>query len=321
VDVNHGVFARKEEGGKVKGYFRTGESREDPATGRKIPVVVDAERATLEQFMEFYQVNLMSPKVLIGMLIGAMLAFVFCALTMKAVGRAAGAMVEEVRRQFRSIKGIMEGKAKPDYQRCVTISTVGAQREMILPSLLALIVPILVGLLLGVAGVMGLLVGGLATGFVLAIMMANAGGNWDNAKKYIEKGALLENLFAPKTKVNKAIKAKGARVEDGVLVLVDTGQSHDVLDNLSDSLPEGEEKKFLPVKVYRSKGSANHKAAVVGDTVGDPFKDTSGPSLNILIKLMSMVSVVFAGLTVKFGPIISNEVQDLLRSILELGGV
>jgi len=181
-----------------------------------------------------------------GMMIGSMLAFVFCALTMKAVGRAAGAMVEEVRRQFREIPGLLEGTGKADYASCVRISTVGAQREMIVPSLLALAVPVAVGLVLGVGGVLGMLASGLATGFVLAIMMANAGGSWDNAKKYIEAGAL------------------------------------------------------------GGKGSDNHKAAVVGDTVGDPFKDTSGPSLNILIKLMAMVAVVSAGLTVRFAPMIAN---------------
>jgi H(+)-translocating pyrophosphatase len=201
---------------------------------------------TLRQYMAFYDVNLMNPRVIGGMLAGAMLAFVFCSLTMKAVGRAAGAMVEEVRRQFKEITGLLEGKAEADYQRCVLISTRGAQREMVVPSLLAIIVPVSVGLVLGVAGVMGMLAAGLATGFVLAIMMANAGGAWDNAKKYIETGEL------------------------------------------------------------GGKGSDNHKAAVVGDTVGDPFKDTSGPSLNILIKLMSMVSVVFAGLTTKYAPVIGK---------------
>ena len=169
-----------------------------------------------------------------------MMAFLFCGLTMNAVGRAAQHMVEEVRRQFRTIKGILEGKADPDYSRCVEISTKGAQREMLLPSILAIIVPIITGLVLGVAGVLGLLIGGLATGFVLAVFMANAGGAWDNAKKYVEEGH------------------------------------------------------------FGGKGSDCHKATVVGDTVGDPFKDTSGPSLNILIKLMSMVSIVMAGLTVAY---------------------
>jgi K(+)-stimulated pyrophosphate-energized sodium pump len=188
--------------------------------------------------MEYYNVTLMNPIVLVGIFIGAMMAFVFCGLTMNAVGRAAQSMVEEVRRQFREIVGIMEGKAEPDYARCVEISTKGAQREMLFPSILAIVVPVLVGVLLGVGGVMGLLIGGLSSGFVLAVFMANAGGAWDNAKKYIEEGNL------------------------------------------------------------GGKGSDNHKATVVGDTVGDPFKDTSGPSLNILIKLMSMVSIVMAGLTV-----------------------
>jgi H(+)-translocating pyrophosphatase len=211
--------------------------------------IATAPEAKLEQYMEFYGVTLMNPKVLCGMFAGVALAFVFCALTMKAVGRAAGSMVEEVRRQFREIPGIMERKAEPDYARCVDISTRGAQKEMVLPSLLALIVPVGAGLLLGVAGVMGLLAGGLVSGFALAIFMANAGGSWDNAKKWIEAGEL------------------------------------------------------------GGKGSDNHKAAVVGDTVGDPFKDTSGPSLNILIKLMSMVSVVFAGLIVKFAPMIGGLLQ------------
>ncbi len=191
-------------------------------------------------FMDYYQINLMNPKVLIGVFIGSMMAFLFCGLTMNAVGRAAQSMVEEVRRQFREIKGILEGKATPDYARCVAISTRGAQREMLVPSIIAIVVPIGVGFIFGVAGVMGLLVGGLASGFVLAVFMANAGGAWDNAKKYIEEGN------------------------------------------------------------FDGKGSDNHKATVVGDTVGDPFKDTSGPSLNILIKLMSMVSIVVAGLTVEY---------------------
>jgi K(+)-stimulated pyrophosphate-energized sodium pump len=190
--------------------------------------------------MDFYQVNLMNPIVLVGIFIGAMMTFLFCGLTMNAVGRAAQKMVEEVRRQFRTIKGILEGKAEPDYERCVAISTKGAQREMLLPSLLAIFVPVATGLFLGVGGVLGLLIGGLSSGFVLAIFMANSGGTWDNAKKYVEEGN------------------------------------------------------------FGGKGSDNHKATVVGDTVGDPFKDTSGPSLNILIKLMSMVSIVMAGLTVAY---------------------
>ena len=200
--------------------------------------VVETAHASLIDFMEYYNVSLMNPKVLVGVFIGSMMAFLFCGLTMNAVGRAAQKMVEEVRRQFREIKGILTGEGTPDYARCVAISTKGAQREMLLPSILAILAPILTGLILGVAGVLGLLVGGLGAGFVLAIFMANAGGAWDNAKKYVEEGN------------------------------------------------------------FGGKGSDNHKATVVGDTVGDPFKDTSGPSLNILIKLMSMVSIVMAGLTV-----------------------
>ena len=200
--------------------------------------VIPVHEASFSDFMAFYEVNLMSPKVLSGMFIGAMMAFLFCGLTMNAVGRAAAHMVDEVRRQFREIKGILIGDAEPDYARCVQISTKGAQKEMVFPSLLAIVAPIITGLIFGVPGVIGLLVGGLSAGFVLAVFMANAGGAWDNAKKYVEEGN------------------------------------------------------------FGGKGSEVHKATVVGDTVGDPFKDTSGPSLNILIKLMSMVSIVMAGLTV-----------------------
>jgi K(+)-stimulated pyrophosphate-energized sodium pump len=207
---------------------------------------VVAAQSTYATFTEAYDISLMNPLLLSGIFIGAMMAFVFCAMTMKAVGRAAGAMVGEVRRQFKEKPGIMAGKEKPDYARCVAISTRGAQREMMVPALLAIVVPVLTGIVLGVAGVMGLLAGGLTSGFVLACMLNNAGGAWDNAKKFIEKGN------------------------------------------------------------YGGKGSAPHKAAVVGDTVGDPFKDTSGPSLNILIKLMSMVSVVFTGLVIKFAPYVAN---------------
>ena len=209
-------------------------------------VLVGASAAKMTDFVDAYNLTIMNPKVICGIFIGAMMAFVFCAMTMKAVGRAAGAMVNEVRRQFREIPGIMEGTGRPDYAECVSISTRGAQREMILPSSLAIVVPVATGLILGVAGVLGLLVGGLTCGFVLAITLNNAGGAWDNAKKYIEKGA------------------------------------------------------------HGGKGSDAHKAAVVGDTVGDPFKDTSGPSLNILIKLMTMVSVVFSGVVVKFGSVIGG---------------
>ena len=202
--------------------------------------VITASQATIPDFMNYFQVNLMNPKVLVGAFIGAMAAFLFCGLTMEAVGRAAQKMVEEVRRQFREIPGILEGKGTPDYGSCVEISTRAAQREMIFPSLLAIAIPIVVGIVLGVAGVLGLLVGGLAGGFTLAVFMANAGGAWDNAKKMVEEGN------------------------------------------------------------FGGKGSFAHKATIVGDTVGDPFKDTSGPSLNILIKLMSMVSIVMAGLTILF---------------------
>ncbi len=202
--------------------------------------VITASQATIPDFMNFFQVNLMNPKVLVGAFIGAMAAFLFCGLTMEAVGRAAQKMVEEVRRQFREIPGILEGKSTPDYGSCVEISTRAAQREMVFPSLLAIAIPIVVGCVLGVAGVLGLLVGGLAGGFTLAVFMANAGGAWDNAKKMVEEGN------------------------------------------------------------FGGKGSFAHKATIVGDTVGDPFKDTSGPSLNILIKLMSMVSIVMAGLTILF---------------------
>ena len=198
----------------------------------------DPSKASMPEMMEYFQVTLMNPRVLVGVFIGAMAAFLFCGLTMGAVGRAAAKMVDEVRRQFREIKGILEGKATPDYGSCVEISTRAAQHEMILPSLLAIIIPIVTGVVLGVAGVLGLLVGGLCAGFTLAVFMANAGGAWDNAKKFVEEGN------------------------------------------------------------FGGKGSDIHKATIVGDTVGDPFKDTSGPSLNILIKLMSMVSIVMAGLTV-----------------------
>lgn len=198
------------------------------------------DNAGLLDMIDFFQVNLMNPNVLVGVFVGAMAAFMFSGITMGAVGRAAGSMVEEVRRQFREIKGILEGKATPDYDRCIKISTRSALREMILPSLLAIVIPVVVGMVLGVAGVLGLLVGGMSTGFTLAVFMANSGGAWDNAKKMIEEGN------------------------------------------------------------FGGKGSPCHKAAIVGDTVGDPFKDTSGPSLNILIKLMSMVSIVMAGLTVAF---------------------
>ncbi len=216
------------------GMIRLGDNILEFANGDTVEVA----KASFVDFMNYFQVTLMNPKVIVGVFIGAMMSFLFTGLTMNAVGRAAQLMVEEVRRQFKEIKGILTGEATPDYARCVEISTKGAQREMLLPSLLAIATPIVVGVIFGVAGVMGLLAGALGSGFVLAIFMANAGGAWDNAKKYIEEGNM------------------------------------------------------------GGKGSDAHKATVVGDTVGDPFKDTSGPSLNILIKLMSMVSIVMAGLTV-----------------------
>jgi K(+)-stimulated pyrophosphate-energized sodium pump len=210
-------------------------------------VLIGSNAAAIADFIDAYDLTIMNPKLICGLFIGCMMAFVFCAMTMKAVGRAAGAMVNEVRRQFKEIPGI------PDYARCVSISTAGAQKEMILPSMLAIIIPVTTGVILGVSGVMGLLAGGLTCGFVLAITLNNAGGAWDNAKKYIEKGA------------------------------------------------------------HGGKGSPAHKASVVGDTVGDPFKDTSGPSLNILIKLMTMVSVVFSGVVVKFAPILTETVANLFN--------
>jgi K(+)-stimulated pyrophosphate-energized sodium pump len=218
------------------GLLRIGETALDLGNG----VIVQVQTATLKDFMTYYDVNLMNPKVLVGIFIGSMMAFVFCGLTMNAVGRAAQKMVDEVRRQFRELPGILEGKTEPDYAQCVEISTKGAQVEMILPSTLAVLVPVLMGVIFGVSGVLGLLVGSLGAGFVLAVFMANSGGAWDNAKKYVEEGNL------------------------------------------------------------GGKGSPSHKATVIGDTVGDPFKDTSGPSLNILIKLMSMVAIVMSGLTVAF---------------------
>ena len=238
-----GRLADENADGIAEGVYQVGDT---------VFTAASAKTATVMQFVDAYNMSIMNPKLICGLFIGAMMAFVFCAMTMKAVGRAAGAMVNEVRRQFKEIPGIMEGTGKPDYASCVSISTAGAQREMVVPSALAIIVPVATGLVLGVPGVMGLLAGGLTAGFSLAIMLNNAGGAWDNAKKYIEKGAY------------------GGK-----------------------KLPDGSKN---PV----------HGAAVVGDTVGDPFKDTSGPSLNILIKLMTMVSVVFSGVVVKFAPMIAD---------------
>ena len=249
------VVSVKRQNVKVDGAYLVMERHVDKE-GRNQLAVVPVQEASLANFMAFYKCNLMNPNVLIGLFFGGMMVFVFCAMTMKAVGRAAKSMVLEVRRQFKEIPGIMEGKAEPDYARCVEISTAGAQREMIVPSIIAIVVPILVGIFFDVAGAMGLLAGGLATGFSVAVMMSASGGAWDNAKKHIEGGKLKNE--------------------------------------------KGE---------VQGKGTLAHKAAVTGDTVGDPFKDTSGPSLNILIKLMSMVSIVFVGITLKFGP----ELAKLLR--------
>lgn len=215
-----------------------------PAADKAVPIA----KATTTELMNFYEVHLMNPMVLIGVFIGSMLVFLFCAMTMRAVGRTAHKMVDEVRRQFKEIPGLLKGDpdAKPDYAACVKISTVGAQKEMIIPSLLAVVTPIVISLFFGVSGAIGLIVGGVSTGFVMAIMMANAGGTWDNAKKYVESGQ------------------------------------------------------------FGGKGSDCHKATIVGDTVGDPFKDTSGPSLNILIKLVTQVSIIVAGLTVVYSPAIQG---------------
>ena len=270
--------------------------------------MVQARRASLPQFMTFYDVTLMNPKVLCGLFSGVLLAFLFCALTMKAVGRAANRMMIECRRQFEKVRQFLrnegrdeqfvqnpdnwpkrvelDGHRYPDYATCVAISTAGAQKEMILPSLLAIIVPVAVGLLFGVPGVMGLLAGGLTSGFAVAIFMANAGGAWDNAKKLIET---YGKITAQDVVDDPAVREKlpptiRADLVTRAQLAVNAGQ---------------------PETIIYGKGSEDHKAGVVGDTVGDPFKDTSGPSLNILIKLMSMVSVVFAGLIVRYAPQIS----------------
>ena len=228
------------------GIYQVGVTKFFKGAENQVEGAINITTATMADFVLAYDLSIMNPKLICGLFIGAMMTFIFCAMTMKAVGKTAGDMVEEVRRQFREIPGIMDGTGQPDYARCVSISTKGAQREMIIPSLLAIFVPVIGGLVLGVAGLMGLLAGGLTCGFVLAVALNNAGGAWDNAKKFIEQGN------------------------------------------------------------YGGKGSDAHKAAVVGDTVGDPFKDTSGPSLNILIKLMSMVSIVFSGVIVKFSPMIGE---------------
>jgi len=243
--VGNTVFYSGQTTDKVQASFEVIKAKAQAAT-ETLPVLLNVKTASITDFVSAYSLNIINPKLIAGLFIGCMMAFVFAAMAMKAVGRAAGKMVNEVRRQFREKPGIMAGTEKPDYARCVAISTAGAQREMVLPASMAIIVPVVTGLFLDVEGVMGLLAGAMSCGFVLAVTLNNAGGAWDNAKKYIEKGA------------------------------------------------------------HGGKGSPAHKAAVVGDTVGDPFKDTSGPSMNILIKLMCMVSVVFSGVVVKFGPVISN---------------
>ncbi len=266
--------------------------------------LVSAKRATMAEYMTFYDVTLMNPKVLCGMFCGVMLAFVFCAMTMEAVGRAANAMMIECRRQFAKMREYLksqghddafvadpdnwprrpiefEGSPYPNYSLCVDISTKGAQREMVVPSVLAIVTPVIVGLLFDVSGVMGLLAGGLTSGFAVAIFMANAGGAWDNAKKLIETfGTITAKDFKDNEEVRQRVPAA---IRADIAIRAEAGP-----DDL----------------IVYGKGSEDHKAGIVGDTVGDPFKDTSGPSLNILIKLMSMVSVVFAGLIVKFAPAI-----------------
>jgi Na+/H+-translocating membrane pyrophosphatase len=277
--------------------------------------MVPSKKASMAQFMAFYDVTLMNPKVLCGLFSGVLLAFLFCSLTMKAVGRSANAMIVECRRQFEKIRQSLRNEGKdeafvqdpanwpksvmvdnhryPDYANCVAISTAGAQKEMIFPALMAITVPVVVGLLFGVPGVMGLLAGGLTSGFAVAIFMANAGGSWDNAKKLIE-------TFG---KITAKDITEDASVKDKLPASIRA----ELVSRAEQAVQAGK-----PDTIIYGKGSEVHKAGVVGDTVGDPFKDTSGPSLNILIKLMSMVSVVFAGLIVKFAPQIG--------ALLHLGG-
>ncbi|MFG0326069.1 MAG: sodium/proton-translocating pyrophosphatase [Phycisphaerales bacterium JB037] len=273
-------------------------------------VIVSSHNGSISDVLKFYNVSLANPSLLGGIFIGVLLAFLFCAMTMNAVGRAAYAMMGECRRQFAKMRDAFraqgmtedriadpmewpkrvefEGKQYPDYATCVSISTAGAQREMVIPALLAITVPIAVGLVLSVPGVMGLLAGGLTSGFAVAVFMANAGGAWDNAKKLLESyGRITADDFMNNPQVRSDLKAKHV--------------PETVLDAIAARAAEMQ-KTGQGAKYVYGKGSDDHKATVVGDTVGDPFKDTSGPSLNILIKLISIVSVVFAGLTVKFGP-------------------
>ena len=302
---------------KEDGYIRhvTLTTTIDGKTRESRLELVAASKASLAQFMVFYNVTLLNPKVMCGMFCGVLLAFVFCAMTMKAVGRSANLMMIECRRQFEKIRQALrndgkdeefvqnpdnwprrvevDGQKYPDYANCVHIATVGAQKEMVVPSLMAIVVPVVVGLLFGVPGVMGLLAGGLTSGFAVAIFMANAGGAWDNAKKLIET---FGKITAKDMLEDKATQDK-----------VPAGIRDDLMNRAKLAMNAGR-----PDEIVYGKGSEDHKAGVVGDTVGDPFKDTSGPSLNILIKLMSMVSVVFAGLIVKYAPIIG--------AMLGLGG-
>jgi Na+/H+-translocating membrane pyrophosphatase len=274
--------------------------------------VVSSRQASIDEIMRYYDVTLTNPKVIAGLFIGVLLTFLFCALTMNAVGRAAYRMMKECRRQFGKMREAFraagmseadianpeswpkrvthEGVQYPDYANCVSISTAGAQREMIVPSILAITAPIILGLILGVAGVLGMLAGGLVSGFAVAVFMANAGGAWDNAKKLLESYGRItaDDIRTNKNGVREKIPAE---VREGIVARAD------------DEIRAGRGSTI----VY-GKGSLDHKATVVGDTVGDPFKDTSGPSLNILIKLISIVSVVFAGLIVRFAP----QIQHLL---------
>jgi len=271
--------------------------------------IVSSRQATIDEIMAYYDVTLTNPKVIAGLFIGVLLTFLFCALTMNAVGRAAYQMMRECRRQFGKMREAFrasgmseenianpeswpkrvthEGIEYPDYANCVSISTAGAQREMVVPSLLAIIAPIALGLILGVAGVLGMLAGGLVSGFAVAVFMANAGGAWDNAKKLLESyGRITADAMKHQLATRESVPAE---VREAVLARA-----------------EEEIAAGRPKTIVYGKGSPDHKATVVGDTVGDPFKDTSGPSLNILIKLISIVSVVFAGLIVRFSPMIGH---------------
>jgi K(+)-stimulated pyrophosphate-energized sodium pump len=271
--------------------------------------IVSSRQATIDEIMRYFDVTLTNPKVIAGLFIGVLLTFLFCALTMNAVGRAAYQMMRECRRQFGKMREAFrasgmseeniadpeswpqrvnfEGVEYPDYANCVSISTAGAQREMVLPSILAIVAPIALGLILGVAGVLGMLAGGLVSGFAVAVFMANAGGAWDNAKKLLESyGRITAEDVKHQKETRESIPVE---VRDAIVARAE------------DEIAAGR-----PKTIVYGKGSPDHKATVVGDTVGDPFKDTSGPSLNILIKLISIVSVVFAGLIVRFSPMIGH---------------